>query len=442
VPVFSDYASQHTRRELWRLVSVVLSLVTVVLAALVLLMELLAPQLVAVVNSGAAPEAQALAVKLLRITAPAMLFLSLAAVLSGLLYALKRFSLPAFAGAVFNGTIVLVTLLLHRQLDIEAMALGWLAGAAAQTVLQLPGLRDAQLRPALNWRHPGVRRIVGLYMPVMGSLVLDVLVLRTVSYSLASHTGESSISWMEFATQLVQLPQGLVATAVSVAILPTLSRQATAGSSAYKATLGQGLRLVMMLIIPAAVGLFVLATPVIDLVYESEEFLPYDTQATSLVLRLYLIGLPFAALDLLLVYAFYARQDTLTPALVGVLSLGAYMVIAVARIETLGLFSLMIADTTKHIIHTGVCGYLLWRRVQGFGGQRLAETAARALLASLVMGVVTWGALDVIRGAFGGDGLDEVLVAGMPAILGFMTYVAAIFALGGRRLLRDRHKTN
>jgi putative peptidoglycan lipid II flippase len=189
-------------------------------------------------------------------------------------------------------------------------------------------------------------------------------------------------------------------------------------------------------------GLFVLAAPVIDLVYESEEFLAYDTQATALVMRLYVIGLPFAALDLLLVYAFYARQDTLTPALVGVLSLGTYMVIAVARIETLGLFSLMIADTIKHITHAGVCGYLLWRRVRGFGGQRLAETAARALLASLVMGTVTWGALEVTRGAFGGDGLEEILVAGVPAALGFVTYVAVMLALGGRRLFRNHHTSN
>lgn len=438
VPVFSEYASKNGREALWRLASVVLNLVTVVLAALVLLMELFAPQLVYLVNSGASVEGQTLAADMLRITAPAVLFLSLATVISGLLYGLKRFSLPAFAGAVFNGTLVATTFLLAGTLDIGAMALGWLTGAVAQVIFQLPALRDAHFHFTLDWRHLGVRRIFNLYMPVMASLLMDVLILRPASYNLASHTGASSISWMEYATQLNQLPQGLVATAISIAILPTLSRQAVNVNGTYKATLGQGLRLVLLLIIPAAVGLFVLATPVIDLVYENDAFLPHDTLITSLVLRLYVIGLPFAALDLLLVYAFYAQQDTLTPAVVGAISLVTYMIVAVMLIGSASLFSLMIADTVKHITHAGLCGYLLWRRIGGLEGQRLPGTAARALFASLVMGSVAWAALHVTTLLHTGEGLTaDLLVTVIPTGLGFVTYVGLMLVIGGRTLLRS-----
>ncbi|MCZ7546991.1 MAG: murein biosynthesis integral membrane protein MurJ [Anaerolineae bacterium] len=436
VPVFSAYASQHGKAALWQLTSAMLSLVAAAMAALVLLVELLAPALVYAVSSGASAEVQALASDLLRITAPAILFLSLATVLTGLLYALKRFSLPAFVGAAFNGVIVATTLLLADRLAITAMALGWLLGSVTQVLLQLPGLRDARLRFTLNWRHPGVRRIFALYGPVMLSLVVDVLILRPVSYNLASHTGEASISYMEYATQLTQLPHGLVATAISIAILPTLSRQAVALNGGFKSTLGQGLRMVTLLIVPAAVGLFVLAGPVINLILEHGEFTAQDTVMTTLALRLYLIGLPFAAIDLLLVYAFYAQQDTLTPALVGVFSIVVYMIVALSLIGPLGLFSLMIADSAKHVTHAGVSAYLLRRRIGDMGGQRLTSTTARALLASLVMSVVALAALRLAGGPLAGDGLvSETLVVAVPAGLGFLTYVGLVLASGGRRLI-------
>src|SRR5690606_966586 len=185
---------------------------------------------------------------------------------------------------------------------------------------------------------------------------------------------------------------GLVATAISIAILPTLSRQVAAistdGNRPFKDTLGLGLRLAATLILPATVGLFVLATPIVTLLFEHGMFLAHDTVMTVQALRLYLIGLPFAALDLLLVYAFYARQDTLTPALVGLVSLLVYMVVAILLLPGIGLFSLMVADSAKHVVHASLSAFLLNRRVGGLGRQRLLLTFVKTGLAALIMGVV------------------------------------------------------
>jgi putative peptidoglycan lipid II flippase len=406
IPVLSEVLTLKGRDELWRLVSVLCSLVTVVLALLVLGVEIFAPEIVALNGSGFNAETTALAIHLLRLTAPALLFLSLFAILSGTLYALRAFSFPAFAGVVFNGMVVLVTLVLieparlltthdgvlvHWEYGrppeaITVTALGWLIGALVQMLLQLPGLRGARLRFTFNWGHSAIRQIAKLYAPVIFSLVLDTLVIRQFSYNLASQTGSGSLGYMGWATTLIQFPQGLVATAISIAILPTLARQAALGSlegtQAFKDTLALGLRLATTLILPAAVGLFVLAVPIVKLLFEHGAFTAHDTSITALALRMYLVGLPFAALDLLLVYAFYARQDTLTPALVGLLSLGVYMVVAVALLPTYSLFSLMIADSLKHIVHASVSAYLLWRRLHGLGGQRLALTFGKVALAS------------------------------------------------------------
>jgi putative peptidoglycan lipid II flippase len=404
VPVLSAYAARDDRRDLWDLVNALMTLAVITLSALILMVELFAPHIIRAFPSSeeATPEVIARATDLLRVTAPALLFLSLFAVLSGLLYALRRFTWPAFASTVFNGTIVLVTLVFAGQMGITAAALGWLIGAVVQLLLQTPGLRDAHLRFKLHGilHHPGVRRIGWLYLPVMASLSLDVLINRPFSYDLALRTGEGSISYMAWATTLLQFPQGLVAIAISVAILPTLSRQAAITTQHtlddFKTTLGQGLRLAIVLIIPAAVGLFVLAEPVVSLIFEHGKFTAVDTDITALALRLYLIGLPFAAIDLLLVFAFYARQNTITPAVIGLISLIAYMVVAVYLLPWYSFFALMIADSVKHLVHTGVSAWLLGRGIEGYGNQRLIRTIARTSFAAACMGLITAGVMALL----------------------------------------------
>ncbi len=465
IPVLSEVVTVKGRVELWRLVSVLLSLVTLILAVLVLVLEIFAPQVVQFVGGGYDPSTLDLATHLLRLTAPALIFLSLFAVLSGTLYALRTFTWPAFAGVVFNGSIVLISLLFAPPPQIlpvlsssgviwraarppegvVIVALGWLVGALAQLALQLPGLRGTDFRISLNLRHPALGRIATLYTPVMFSLILDTLVIRTFSYNLASQTGEGSISHMDLATTLIQFPQGLIATAISIAILPTLSRQAVIltaeGRAAFRDTLGLGLRLAITLILPATIGLFVLATPIVALLFQHGAFVVTDTAITTLALRLYLIGLPFAALDLLLVYAFYARQDSLTPALIGLLSLTIYMIAAIVLFPRYGLFSLMIADSLKHIIHATVSAYLLARRMNGLGKQRLLLTTGKAAVAAITMGAVaafttsqllTWiGTSSLIR---------EIIVVGFSGGISVLVYLllALLFGIEELGWLSDR----
>ncbi|NDJ75226.1 MAG: murein biosynthesis integral membrane protein MurJ [Chloroflexi bacterium] len=429
VPVLSEYAAHKDRRVLWDLVNALLAIAVISLAVLVLGLELFAPQVIGLVASDkASNEVREQATTLLRVTAPALMFLGLFAVVSGLLYALRRFTWPAFASTVFNATIVVMTVVFYRSIGITGAALGWLVGAVVQLGLQAPGLRDARLRLKLRGllAHPGVRKIGLLYVPVMASLALDVLINRPFSYNLASSTGEGNISYMTWATTLIQFPQGLVAIAISVAILPTLSRQAVdtvqGASQAFKDTLGQGLRLAIVLIIPATVGLFALASPVVALIFESGEFNAVDTKFTALALRLYLIGLPFAAVDLLLMFAFYARRNTLTPALIGLLSLVAYMVVAIVLLPWYSFFALMIADSVKHLIHTGVSAWLLYRGMEGYGHQRLLSTALRTLVAASVMGVLAFGLATLLGGVLGDGVIARVIIVGGAGGLGLVAF--------------------
>lgn len=462
IPVLSEVASVQGQRELWRLVSVLMSIVTVFSTGITLLLVLFAPQIVGLI-SGTDPQTLMLSAQLLQFTAPMLILLTLFAVFSGTLYALRSFSLPALAGAIFNGTIVLVTLALIPPLEyapklsansgvlwtlqrptagITAVAIAWLAASAAQLGLQAYGLRRSRLRFTFNWRHPSVRRIGLLYVPVLFSLLVDTLVIRFFSYNLAARASIAhGNTYMNWATTLIQFPHGLVATAISIAILPTLSRQAalianadpqTAAQNqrAYKDTLGLGLRLATILIVPATIGLYVTAEPIITLLFEHGAFTAADTAITTQALRLYLFGLPFAAIDLLLVYAFYARQDTFTPAVIGVISLAVYMVVALLLQNSAGLYSLMIADSVKHVVHALISAVLLWIRLKGLGGQALLMTLLKTSAAAIVMGLATWATVVVSAQVFSAPTIiHETLIVSAALGVGAVVYLALAMVL-------------
>ena len=438
---------RRSGRELWTVVNAFLTMALCALAVLVLAVELFAPQFALLLGAGKFSDAslQATTVRLMRIATPAVLFLSLANLLSGVLYALKRFTLPAFTAAVLNATIVAFAFL---GTSVDVLVWGLLVGTMLQVVVQLPALRDARLRVNFNWRHPALRRIFILYLPIVASLLVNQVAIG-FSYRLATGEGDQSIAFMDVATTLLQFPLGLVVTALSIATLPTLSRQASRKEwDAYRATLARGLRLVLTLILPATVGLFALAVPIVRLLFERGAFSPADTQITALVLRAYLFGLPFAAVDQMLVFASYARQDTWRPALVGFVSIVVYSLVAVLLLRPLSLLSLMVADAIKHAVHTLLMLWILERRLGGLRGYRIGSGLLKAIAASLITGLLAYGLGILLQTWLPADTfvyrLLVVSAAGAAGVAGFVAVAwlldlqeaRALLRLAGSRLLR------
>jgi putative peptidoglycan lipid II flippase len=350
---------------------------------------------------------------------------------TGLLYALRRFTYPAFGAAVFNLGILIAAPLLAGRLDAFSLAVGVLLGSLLQLAIQLPDLRGVRLRFRLDLGDPALRRILSLYMPIALGLIVANLQIA-IDRRLASSTGESSIAWMANATTLFQLPHGLVAVAISLAVLPTLSRFSARGDeNSFRSTLGQGLRLVLALIVPATVGLLVLGRPIISLLFEHGKFTAYDTFWTSWALRYYLVGLVFAAIDWPLNYAFYARQDTLTPALVGVLSVAVYLAVALSLLAPLGMLGLVLADSAKHFSHAVTMLILTRRRIGGIGQLGLGPAAGKSLLAAGAMGGAILLALAGVTYLWPGGGLgSRFLAVALPGAFGVLAYV------GSARLLK------
>ncbi|MFN2181107.1 MAG: murein biosynthesis integral membrane protein MurJ [Candidatus Promineifilaceae bacterium] len=427
VPVFSDYADKERRWELWSVLSTVLSVATAVLLLVVALVILLAPQIAWLVgaNEFDDPALTVKAISLMRMAAPAVLFLSIASILTGALYALKRFTVPAFVGAVFNATVVVVALL--RPDQIESLVWGMLLGSILQIAVQLVPLRDARLRWRFDWRHPAVRRILVLYMPIVGGLVINQLAVA-LSYNLATRTGDENITYMKFATTLYQFPLGLVVTAISIATLPTLSQQFNDQLAAFKQTLAEGLRLVITLILPATIGLFVLALPIVTLLFERGQFTPLNSTTTAQVLRFYLFGLPFAAVDQMLVYASYARKDTLRPALAGVFSILIYLLVAVVLLRPFGLLSLMIADGVKHITHTIIMFFVVRRQIGRMSGYGIIMTTGKSLVAAVLVGIAAYLTSEFMAGLVDPATLGgRLLVVAASGACGILVYTVLVF---------------
>jgi putative peptidoglycan lipid II flippase len=428
VPVFSDYIQAGRREELSRIASTLINLTLLGIGAIVALLILAAPLVVQVL--GADAEHFALAVELTRIALPSILLLGVSGVLTALLYARQSFAVPAFASAVYNAGVIVAALALTPSLSISALALGLGLGALLQILIQLPALRGLRYLPILDLRHPGVRLILRLYAPVfLGMLVSYAVVM--IDTHLAWTTGPESVAAMAFATTLVQFPIGLVGAAASLAILPALSRLATAGDDAqFVATLMRGVRSVVLLIVPLGLALAVLREPVVAVLFERLAFDAQATQRTATAFLAYAPQLPFVVVDQLLIVAFYARKRTLTPVLVGVAGAAVYLVVALATVVPLGMAGLALANAVQNSAHAVVLYTLLARehpamRHASLGGFGL-RIVVSSLACALALALGSTALAETLAGASLLGRLGAVAVAGT---IGVGAYALTLIAL-------------
>ena len=334
------------------------------------------------------------------------------------------------------------------------VAIGYLAGAGAHLLVQLPVLvRDGVRMTAPAWRNnPDTARALRLYLPIAAGLVV-AQVLVIVDTNLASRTGEGSLAVMRFATRLQQFPLGLIGSAIALAFLPVLARSAPervrdlVNAVEFKSALVAAARSAFVLMVPVAVILTALSVPVIRVVYERGDFDAAATDLTGLALLIYAVQLPITVLDQIFIAAFYATRNTLTPVLVGVGGGLAYLVAALALVEPFGVFGLVAANSVQNSLHGVVLGWLLWRRLGGFGDPGLwffgvRVIAAGALAAAVGLFLREWSTLALEPGGIAGWRVLFVSGTGIAAV-----YIAVLALLRVpevpqlAKLLRTRLRT-
>jgi putative peptidoglycan lipid II flippase len=441
IPVLAQWASpgSGTRGELSRIGGTLLVGVTVVVGVLVVIGEVFAPYVVEGLiwisgdDQARGPQTVELTIRLVRIVLPAALFLCIATVLQAMLYSIERVAAPALSTAVRNAAIVIVTALFGSAWGVEAMAWGTVLGAFLIIVIQIPPLIRNGIRPALvfDFRHPALRQMALLYIPVfLGLLVNSVAVI--VDRGLAWGAGEHALGAMRYATTLVQLTLGVVAAAISLAALPTLSRYfQERDETAFRITLGRALVLVTVLIFPTTFGLAALSTPLSDLLFGYGATDEAGLSQISLALLGYLPGTLAAAYDQVLIFAFYARQNTRLPVAIGVMSVGVYFLVAFALVDTLGMMGLVLANSAQFIAHAAV---IWWFGRRHFGWmptpmlRHLMPRCAAAAGVSAVVGWLVWFGMDrmAIDPAGAGDIAWRLALVGVPGVIFAAIYVFAV----------------
>jgi putative peptidoglycan lipid II flippase len=336
VTVFSRTGALEDEAAGWRLANKVATLAVVTLSTITVLGIFTAPWLVALLAPGFDPEKAALTTTLTRVMYPFILLASLAALVMGMLNARNVFGVPAMASSFFNLGSIVAGVLLGLWLDphfgeraILGLAIGTLIGGALQLLVQLPALRAQGYvwHADFRWRDPGVRAILRLMGPsVIAASTTQVNVL--VNSVFASKLGDGPTFWLTVAFRLMQLPLGIFGVALGTVALPLLARMAATGNTAaFRTELARGMRLALLMTIPASVGLMVLAEPIISVLYQHGRFGAYETAQSAGALRFYAIGLcGYAALKVL-VNAFYALDRRKTPMVVSCLAVGLNLVL-------------------------------------------------------------------------------------------------------------------
>jgi putative peptidoglycan lipid II flippase len=436
VPVFNDYAAPEKRLEMRRVVFTIVNLVLIIGVIASIAYAFFAPWFLNLLVSGYSATDKALTVQYSQIIFFSLIVLGPFAVLLAALFAVKEFGWPAFATASYHAGVivgaVVASLLASHTIGLLALPLGLLLGAAGQIALLLPGIRNKRLYYmfVLDLKHPAFRRIVRLYWPIAISFVVS-MVFVFIDLHLQSLTPNhaATTTAMATATTLIQFPIGLVAQALAVAVLPTLSEHAREGQDdRFKATLLLGIRLGLLLMIPAMTGLLVLRLPIVDLIFAHKNYVS-GANLTALALQNYAYQLPFVALDQLLIAAFYARKNTRTPVIIGIVSNLFYLAVALPFYSNIGLAALAFANTVQNTSHAIILLILLRLAIGSLHIRKTIPAILKICLAAALMGAVAWGA-QLLLGHLAFFSLDHLIgqfltlvIAGGLAVL---VYVGAI----------------
>ena len=376
VPVLSEYREQRTPAETRALLDHTCAVLMSWLSALTLVGILAAPALIWIFapGFGAAATQRELAVEMLRITFPYILFISLTAMAGGILNTCRQFAVPAITPALLNLSLIASALWLAPYFPAERMvvALAWgvLLAGVAQLLFQLPFLFKLGLlpRPVFNRDRQGVGRIITLMLPTLFAASVTQVNLM-VDTLIASFLATGSISWLYFSNRLVEFPLGVFGIALATVILPRLSSEhAASDATGFNKTLDRALRWVVLGALPAALGLALLAAPLLTTLFQYNEFSIYDVRMAQRSLLAYTVGLPAFILIKVLATAFFSRQDTKTPVKVSVVAMVTNVVLNLALVLPLAHAGLALATSLSAWLNAGLLYWLL-RRNQGWRGQ-------------------------------------------------------------------------
>jgi putative peptidoglycan lipid II flippase len=436
VPVFTDLLQKGRRTEALRLASTLFWIILIglgaitaffILAAGLIMPLFIAPKLVA--QSG-------LTVGLSRVLFPIILLLGLNGLLVGVLQSYDHFTIPAISPAVWNGVIIVLLVLLaphfHGEQEIYAFAIGILAATGVQLMLAFGALGriDFRLRVHIDWHDPRVKQVFVLMLPVtigLGIVNLDQLI-NSAFGGLVSGEAPRAI---DNAFRVYMLPQGMFSVAVATVLFPTLSRLASSrDAGAMRRTVGNGMRQINLMLVPAAAFMIVLPTPIVRLLFERGHFNQQSTHLVSIALFWFAFSLPFGGLNLLLTRTFFAVQRPWIPTSLAGMNIVVDIVVSVALYKPLGIAGLVIGTVVANAVMTALQLHRLRIGLNGrLEGAQTTMITARILAASALLAGVSWVVWRLLDGVLGGSLAAQVVSVGAAGAAGLYVYIRAVLLM-------------
>lgn len=431
IPVLSGYLAEKKKQEAWYIASAVMNLVAMTLCLITIAAIIFAPQIIAVYIPDAPVKTKALAVIIMRILLFQPILLSLSGFSMGILNSLKIFGPPAVGSVIYVLCVVVFGTVLKPFIGIKGFAVGVLIGALGNFLIQVPALHKIGFRYSftLNFRHPGVRKIAVLALPIILSFGLGQIPV-VVYQNLASSLPPGSLSSFMYAYRLQQLPIGIFAYSVGLAIFPTLTEAISLNRlQLFRDSFSLALRSIMFITIPISVGMMVLAQPLISVVYQHGVFTYKDTLATVPSMVFFAFGIVEQSASVVLPRTFYALQDTWTPVLLSGITLVVNIVLMNVLVKPLAQGGLALAISISGIVNMLLLLYFLKRKISLIDGRRIMVSLAKILFASAIMGIVVWLAFRFTSKFAGTNFLGSLFNLMVGILVGIVIYFFLALAL-------------
>lgn len=448
VPVLSEYRAGGSVEAVRGLIDRIAGCLGISLIAITVVAVVAAPAFTAVWGVGLLVKGETemfwLASDLLRITFPYLLLISLTGFAGAILNSYDRFAIPAITPVFLNICLIVAAVFVSPLLDEPVVGLAWgvLAAGVVQFVFQLPFLAHLGLlpRPRVDWKDPAVKKVLTLMAPAMFGVSVSQINLM-LDTMLATFLQSESISWLYYSDRLTELPLGVFGIAIATVVLPTLSRQFSKNTDeGYGSTLDWALRMVMLIAVPAAVALIVLAKPVLFTLFQYGKTTVNDVNMAALSLCAYSLGLTAFMLIKVLASAYFSRQDTRTPVRIGIIAMAVNMVLNILFVIPLygyqiGHMGLAMATACSAFLNAG----LLYRGLRKSGvyapGAGWARFFVQLGVASLCMLTALLGAGVVVPGFELLGWFDRCAYMAIYVAIGLMAYVLGLVVTG----LRPKH---
>jgi putative peptidoglycan lipid II flippase len=436
VPVFTELLEREQRRQAFHLAGALFGLILAVLGLITVVFMLLAGVVIPVFTG---PEysatLDALAVGLSRVLFPIVILLGLNGLLVGMLNAHDHFTVPALSALVWNLVIIVALFALTPLFEgpdrLYAYAIGVVAGTAVQFAMAFPVLRRLGIPLDVNvdWRDPRIRQVLVLMLPVtigLGLINFNLLINSILGFRVSDEAPAA----IEKAFRIYMLPQGMFSVAVATVLFPALSRLAARGDlDGLRHTGANGVRQILLLLIPAAAATIALAEPITRLVYERGEFDVDSTRQTAEALFWFSFALPFSGANLLLTRTFFSLQSPWTPTALAGVTLAINAAVSAALYAPLGIAGVVIGTVAATAAMTAGQAFYLRRRLGGLELGATLGAMARMLLAAAVLGGVAYGTWRLLDEALGRGLPAQAVSVGTALALASAAYAAIVLAL-------------